>query len=762
MLTRPLNRAFLFVASVLFVPFVFQSPAQPTEPLTNAADVLALPAQDALLGLPIRVTGVVTAAETNWNGRFFVQDSSAGVFVENKSPQQPVAGDLVAVTGISHPGGYAPIIKKPHWEKIGTAPLPAAKPVTIERLMSGTEDSQRVEISGIVRTARLSGDRVGIELVSGGYRLRAYFPLAASLDLPSLVGAKVTIRGTAAAAFNAPLRQFLTVTLFAPQLADFVVNEAAPTHPFEMALTPLTAIAQYRNDRSPGNQVHVQGAVAHRNGEDLFLQDATGALQVKTKLSPPLAPGEVVEAVGFPAVVNLMPVLEDALVRQTPEPPALLLPRPATIAELQKGLHHSEFITLRGRLIDRLVRGIGQSPSKPDVRTTLVLQSTNFMFTAEKDTADENGLLAAIPVGSLLEASGICVLERGDGKIRSVRLLLPTSRDVRIIAKPSWLTPGHLLVSLAVVLGVLCAAMSWIVLAARRNAVLKQLIREKEAAQLQLQQAHDELEERVKERTAQLKVEMTARQESELQFRAVLTERTRLAQELHDTLEQTMTGIALQQDLVASQFDKNPDNAAQHLKLARKLMRRGQVDLRHSVWALRSRAEEQFNLANALLISIRQITGSTRIQLELESSGEPRDLSEVTEENLLRIGQEAVTNVVKHSGATRVKIELQFNPQAVVLQIADNGKGFVPENCLGPKDGHFGLLGIRERTERLCGEVLISSSPGAGTTLRVEIPAIPVNGHHLNAPLPLGATEPNGSPTSVATVALPKQLSPPV
>ena len=262
----------------------------------------------------------------------------------------------------------------------------------------------------------------------------------------------------------------------------------------------------------------------------------------------------------------------------------------------------------------------------------------------------------------------------------------------------------------------------------KRNSILKSLVNEKEAAQGELQQAHDQLEERVEERTAQLKVEMTARKESELQFRAVLTERTRLAQELHDTLEQTMTGIALQQDLVANQFKKDPDSAVRHLKLARNLMRQSQADLHRSVWGLRSRAEEEFNLANALITSVRQITGDTGLRIEVQTNGEAGTLSEITEENLLRIGQEAITNVVKHSGASRAKIELEFTPQTVVLQIGDDGKGFNPEACAGPKDGHFGLLGIRERTERLGGTILITSSPGAGTCVRVEIPAHSSNG----------------------------------
>ncbi len=704
--------------------------ARANSTLTNAADVLGLRAAKASLGLPILVKGIVTAAETNWGGRFFVQDSSAGIFVGNKSSEQPVPGDVVEVSGESFPGAYAPTIKNARWKKLGTAPLPEAKPVSIERLMSGTEDSQRVEISGIVRTAQAGRNRIGIELASGGYRVPAYFPTAPDVDPQSLVGAKVVLRGTVAAAFNAPLRRILTVTLFVPRLADFIVKEPAPANPFDQPLLPLNGIAQYRKDSSPGNQVHVKGIVTYqRKGEDLFLQDATGGLQVKSKLAASVYPGDTVEAVGFPAVENFLPVLEDAVFRKTTEPSAKLEPKAATLAELQKGLHHSDYVSLRGRLIDRLVRGAGEGPEGLDTQTTLVLQGSNFIFAVEKAMSPHNSLLASIPIGSLLEVSGICLLESSDdGKIKSFRLLLPTSHDVRVIEKPSWLTPQHLLVSLAVVFVVLFVAIGWIVMAAKKNSILKSLMREKETAQRELQQAHDQLENRVKERTAQLKVEMTTRKESELQFRAVLTERTRLAQELHDTLEQTMTGIALQLELAADQVGKMPDHASHHLKLARGLMRRTQVDLRRSVWGLRSRAEEQFNLSNALITSGRQLTGDTGLHIEVETIGQTRPLSEIVEENLLRIGQEAVSNAVKHSGAALVKIELRFSPGNIVLQIKDDGKGFDPLACAGPIDGHFGLLGIRERTERLGGQVVIESAPGRGTSVWVEFPADSSNG----------------------------------
>ena len=158
--------------------------------------------------------------------------------------------------------------------------------------MSGSEDSQRVEISGIVRSAQLSGSRLWIELVSGGYRVRAFAPIPPDTNLQSLVGAKIRLRGTAAAAANADLRHFVTVTLFAPQLADIIIDEPAPSNPFDDPIIPLNGIAQFRKDRSPDNQVHVKGVVTYqRKGEDIFLHDETGGLQVKDQAGRGGGPG---------------------------------------------------------------------------------------------------------------------------------------------------------------------------------------------------------------------------------------------------------------------------------------------------------------------------------------------------------------------------------------------------------------------------------------------------------------------------------------
>ena len=714
----------LFVLWVLLGALTV-SAEQPSELLTNAADVISLPAERAARSIRVRVTGVVTAADPTLKGRFFVQDSTGGVFVDNANGPRPEPGDVIEVSGISHVGAYAPIITAPTLRKIGAGHLPAAKPVPVERLMSGAEDSQRIEISGIVRAARVDGSRLDIDLVSGGYRFRAYAPIPPGIDPQTLVAAHMLVRGTAAEAHNRSMRQLVAAEVYVPVLVDFVVEKSEVTNPFTEPVIPLNGLAQYRRDNSLSRRVHVRGTVTlQRLGESLFLQDATGGLQVQSRELSSFSPGQVIEAVGFPSFDNFLPVLQDAAFRTTPEPRVALNPRPASVAEFQNGLHHAEFVSLKGKVMDRAVRHMRRQSTDPmGTRTTLVLQSDNVIFTAEADEPQGESELSSIPVGSTVQVNGICLTEiDSDGKMKSFRLLLGSPGDVWIVLKPSWLTPQRLLVGFAILCSVLIIIVSWTVMLSRKNSALNLLIREREKAQVELQQAHDQLEHRVRERTAELKFQITARKESELQFKGVLAERTRLAQELHDTVEQTLTGIALQLDTAAKLYERDSNSALHHLELARNLMAKSQVEVRRSVWDLRCRALEQFDLAGALKASAQQIANGTSIQVELKTKGSARVLPEVVEENLLRIGQEALANLLKHSRAGRAKIELKFAAEQVVLQIEDNGVGFALENAVGPNEGHFGLLGMSERAKRLGGRLTVDSAPGKGTTVRVEIP----------------------------------------
>ncbi|HEX4122060.1 MAG TPA: histidine kinase [Verrucomicrobiae bacterium] len=697
--------------------------------LTSAAAVLSLSPKKAGKHLPVFVRGVVTAAEPNWKGQFFVQDSTGGIFVENISQHQPAPGDLVEITGMSYTGAFAPIIGHPKWKKLGAAPLPEAKQVPIEVLMSGTEDSQRIETSGIVRAAKITDTKSNLDLdiVSAGYRFHAFPKLPEGLDPQSLIGATVRLKGTAAASYYPMLKRFIALNLFVPQMSDFVVESRESVDPFAEALVPLYSIARYQREKRPGQRVHVLGRVTYlRPGEDLFLQDKSGGLHVRTRQVGGIAVGDVVEAVGFADYDNFLPLLQDAILRKSAATLPVLAPKTVTMREVLDGVDHAGLVDLKGKLLDRFVRQ-DASPATLDgpsrVRTVLTMQSEGFTFAAETEGSSASKELAAIPIGSTIEVTGVCFTESGEGgKTKSFQILLPTAADVKVLAQPSWLTPQRLLAGLSVLLVVSIAAVSWTFIISKKNAALRVLVCEKEKARVELRDAHDQLEERVKERTAQLKLQITARKELELQSKATLAERTRLAQELHDTLEQALTGVALQLDTAAKLFEKEPTNAHHHLELARTLVGESQTEVHRSVWNLRCRALEQFDLPDAVMMSSKQITGGLSLQVEMKAQGRVRPLPEIVEENLLRIAQEALTNVIKHSGATLTEIDLDYGAQNIVLQVKDNGKGFEVDDCAGPREGHFGLLGISERARRLHGEIFLTSAPDAGTTVRVQIP----------------------------------------
>ena len=206
------------------------------------------------------------------------------------------------------------------------------------------------------------------------------------------------------------------------------------------------------------------------------------------------------------------------------------------------------------------------------------------------------------------------------------------------------------------------------------------------------------------------------------QYQAVLNERTRVARELHDTVEQGLAGIALQLEAVSGSFQTAPEAARQSLDVARQMLRYSLEETRRSVMDLRSQALETRDLAGALENLARQMTINTRAEAHVRVSGVRHRLDAAEEHHLLRIGLEALTNALKHGGATRIDIELRFAPDGTNLTVTDNGQGLESGNR-ATSGAHFGLQGVRERVDKLGGLLDIDSAPGEGTRLAVMVPS---------------------------------------
>jgi hypothetical protein len=227
-----------------FAPLAALAEAAPLPRLTQAADVLALSPDTARQEIAVTLRGVVTAAEPDWNGKFTLQDASGGVYISHVGPQPPV-GALVEVTGVSRPGAFAPVVRADKVAKLAVAALPPARQVSIERLMAGVEDCQRVEISGVVRSVGVTATRkLEVDISLGGYRVRVFPKLPPQVDPQSLIAAKVRVRGTVTMSFNAGIRQLTAVNLFVPTAEDFIVEQAETHPPFAQPAVAIRDIAR--------------------------------------------------------------------------------------------------------------------------------------------------------------------------------------------------------------------------------------------------------------------------------------------------------------------------------------------------------------------------------------------------------------------------------------------------------------------------------------------------------------------------------------
>jgi signal transduction histidine kinase/ligand-binding sensor domain-containing protein len=207
-------------------------------------------------------------------------------------------------------------------------------------------------------------------------------------------------------------------------------------------------------------------------------------------------------------------------------------------------------------------------------------------------------------------------------------------------------------------------------------------------------------------------------------FSLILTERNRIARELHDTLIQGLSGITMEMQALAARM-RSPEERG---TLDDIILDAGTClrETRRSVAGLRS-GQPHSGLATAIEQAARQLTETKPIRLKLKLGKNGKAMPADVEYNLVRIAQEAVTNSVKHSGAKNVEVALDYSQRAVHLSVKDDGAGFA-ENGHG-RAGHYGLIGMKERASHIGAEFDLATTPGRGTVVSVTLPAAQ-NGHN--------------------------------
>jgi signal transduction histidine kinase len=634
--------------------------------------VRQLSPEEAARGYPVQIRGVIT--DDIPAPDFFVQDSTAGIYVEGSlSPSfEHHFGDLIELDGVTGPGKFAPVIRELKVRVLGKGTLPETRIYPFGELAGGQQDSQWAGVRGIVRSVSIDRNSwretvLAMTVASGGGRFTVRVPIAREQNFSSWIDSDVLIAGVCGSLFNNN-RQLIGVLFYVPDLRLIKVETQAKEVPF-------SSLMRFSPVKGSQHRVRVQGVVAYQQpGRALFLQENGQGLRVLTLQDTKLAVGEVVEVAGFPAVGASAPVLEDAVFHRVgpgvaPEPVRLDL----TIPWEQ---YDGALVITDARLLQVETQSDGQH---------LLLQQDDLIFEATLEPHNPLDRLPATRLNSKLRITGICLVSNGGlwSVPQSFRILLRSPQDVTILHAPPWWNLRRALWLLGIMGGVLILVLVGMVVLGRKLRKQMAIIRQK------------------------------------LQHGAVLEERNRIARELHDTLEQELVGITMQLDLAVDCFRQAPPVAFRALDTARKMSRHGMMEARRSVWDLRCDLLEQGDLPSALGQIVSPLAPGDGDRIDVEVSGTPIRLPGKIEMNILRIGQEAVANAIKHGHASQVQIELHYSPEKVILKVSDDGRGFIPDQA--NSSGHFGMLDMRERAECLGSHLQIVSAPGRGTHITVEV-----------------------------------------
>ena len=406
--------------------------------------------------------------------------------------------------------------------------------------------------------------------------------------------------------------------------------------------------------------------------------------------------GERVEAVGLPESDLFRINLINSTWKPLPgsslpsERPTKVSPRTMTVDKNGNRrvncTYHGHAITVSG-----IVRSLSSDPS--DRRMYVESESCVVPVNADATPSAFDG----VTVGCKVEISGTCVIDVDAPRLNSAiprilgfTVVIHSPGDVNIRSRPSWWTSDRLMILVGTLLAALLAILVW-------NTTLRRL---------------------AEKRGKELSAETVARVTSELK----VYERTRLAVELHDSLAQNLTGVSMEIDTAVRLSREDPALLHDHLTVASRALKSCRDELRNCLWDMRHEALESDDMESAIRQTLAPHTAGVDLSIRFKV---PRDrLSDNTAHAILRIVRELTVNAVRHGKATAIRVAGSIEGKRLLFSVRDNGCGFDPASCPGDEQGHYGLLGIRERVNSFEGTMRIESAPGKGakTTICINIP----------------------------------------
>jgi diguanylate cyclase (GGDEF)-like protein len=454
-MTRSLLVSGIFLCAAAWAPI-----AAAQEPATLSA-VTALTNREAKQHPPVSFEGTVTYFRA-YENVLFVQDGEKAIFVATPEQSNFAPGDRVLVRGTMR-ASFRPFVKADEIRLLRHEPLPKPVPVSVEQLMRADADCRLVTVHAVVQSADLVMSPVFLRASTTLRLLVDGEPMEATINnddanaLKGLLDADVEITGVVSGKFDAKMQE--TGVVFLIQSMDGIkILKHETLDPWSIAVTPMDRILTGHREIEQSQRMRVHGTVTYyQPAEALVLQDGSKSLWIISTASGAIRVGDLADAIGFPDVQNGFLTLRDSEVRDSAiqEP---IVPRPSTWADLAVGgndglSHLFDLVSIEGQVVTEV---------RHATQDEYVVQADNHLFSAILRHPRSTGSLQLaplmeVPVGSRIRVTGICMLAEANPFNGDVpfNILMRSSDDVQLIAKPGWLNVAHLTQLVIVLLAII-------------------------------------------------------------------------------------------------------------------------------------------------------------------------------------------------------------------------------------------------------------------------------------------------------------------
>lgn len=519
-----------------------------------------------------------------------------------------------------------------------------------------------------------------------------------SLATNDYVGCRVSILGSNQMTVTKPrgTRQYLFHELQYDVLRrDATVIDAPREDPFDVPeLEPTLSVAPEKSS-SLGNRKLTGRVLAVRSPDEILMLTPSNTISRVTLrgVAPPQA-GDFIEAVGPVETDTYFLNLTRARWRKA-HPFQTIAPAPKDMTARQIVMRDDGQLMFKVKLHGQpiRIRSIVRSLPDPKFGNRMIFAESDGV-TFPIDASSCPAILEKLKRGSTIDATGICWMGIDNWRptavfpqVKGFTLVPRSPDDVAVVAHPPWWTPARLMGVIGTLLVVLLASVVW-------NRALSHAARR---------------------RGQQLFREQLARVTAELKT----AERSRLAVELHDSISQVLTGVALKIKAAQTMARSDIDKSLQNLAIAESTLRSSREELRHCLWDLRNNILDIPDFEEAVRQMLKPLTGDAELAVRFPVPR--RKFPDKTAHAILQIIRELAVNAIRHGKATKIRIAGALENGTLSFSVGDNGSGFDQSSAPGPEQGHFGIQGIQDRLAHYNGTFAIHGAPGEGAKAVVSM-----------------------------------------